>query len=104
MKLFFIMIFMLSGLFFFGVGTLGLFRFKDVLSRAHSTAKCDTLGAFLCTISLMIVSGFNFASLKLLLIVIFLWFTNPTATHLIAKAEVKKNKEQYVEVIIDGNI
>ncbi len=104
MKLFIIMIFMLSGLFFFGVGTLGLFRFKDVLPRAHSTAKCDTLGAFLCTISLMIVSGFNFASMKLFLIIIFLWITNPTATHLIAKAEVKTSKEQYDEVIINGDI
>lgn len=104
MELLFIMIFMLSGLFFFGVGTLGLFRFKDVLSRAHSTAKCDTLGAFFCTISLMIVSGFNFASMKLLFIIIFLWLTNPTATHLIAKAEVKRNKEQYNEVIINEDI
>ncbi len=104
MKLFFIMIFMLSGLFFFGVGTLGLFRFKDVLSRAHSAAKCDTLGAFLCTSSLMMVSGFHFASMKLLLIIIFLWLTNPTATHLIAKAEVKRNKKQYDEVIMNGDI
>lgn len=94
-RLIFIWIFMLGGLFFFGVGTLGLFRFDDVLNRAHSSAKCDTLGALLCSISLIIYSGFNYATIKLVLVIIFLWMTNPTATHLIANAALNNNKEQY---------
>lgn len=87
MKTIIMSIFMFGGLFFFMVGTLGILRFPDVFTRAHSAAKCDTLGAVLCLISLVIYSGFNFTSLKIVLILVFVWITNPTATHLIARAE-----------------
>lgn len=98
MKSVLIMMFLLGGLFFFVVGTVGILRFPDLFTRAHSAAKCDTLGAVLCLISLMIYSGLSAASLKLLLVIIFLWITNPTATHLISKAAFvkayrKKNKK-----------
>lgn len=79
--------FILVGLFAFLVGTIGIIRFPDVLSRIHAAAKCDTLGALLCLIGLIIFNGFNIASLKILLVLIFIWVTNPTATHLIGKAE-----------------
>lgn len=81
-----IFITMIGGLFFLTVGTIGLLRFPDVFTRAHSAAKCDTLGAILCLTSLMIYSGFTFSSVKLLLTIIFLWITAPTATHIIAKS------------------
>ncbi len=71
---------------FFFVGSLGLIRFPDALTRAHGAAKCDTLGAILILIGLIIQTGFEFSSLKLVLVIIFLWITNPTATHAIAKA------------------
>ncbi|MCT4621234.1 MAG: monovalent cation/H(+) antiporter subunit G [Marinisporobacter sp.] len=87
-------IFMLGGLFFFVVGTVGILRFPDLFTRAHSAAKCDTLGAVLCLIGLMIYSGLNFTSLKLLLVIAFLWITNPTATHLISKAAFMKEKNK----------
>lgn len=80
-------VFILGGLFFFLVGTIGIIRFPDVLSRIHAAAKCDTLGALLCLIGLIVFSGFNIASLKILLVLIFIWVTNPTASHLIGKAE-----------------
>jgi multicomponent Na+:H+ antiporter subunit G len=85
---------MLGGLFFFVVGTVGILRFPDLFTRAHSAAKCDTLGAVLCLIGLMIYSGLNFTSLKLLLVIAFLWITNPTATHLISKAAFMKEKNK----------
>lgn len=74
------------GLFFFLIGTLGVLRFPDALTRAHGAAKCDTLGAVLCLTGLCIYSGWNFTSLKLVLVVAFLWSTNPTGTHVLAKA------------------
>ena len=81
----------LGGLFFLVVGTIGLMRFPDMLTRMHSAAKCDTLGAFLILTALIIYNGLNIVSLKLLLIILFLWLTNPTATHLIAKANTEEN-------------
>lgn len=105
MKFIIIGIFLLGGLFFFAVGTIGLLRFKDVFTRAHSAAKCDTLGAVLCLIALIIYSGFNYSSLKLLIVLVFLWTTNPTATHLIVKAvSSKKSIQQNKEVKTGGNI
>jgi len=87
-----IAIFMLGGLFFLTVGTVGMLRFPDIYTRAHGAAKCDTLGAILCLISLIIYSGVNFDSLKIILAIIFLWMTAPTATHLIARAAFKREQ------------
>lgn len=87
MKDIIVTIFLLGGLFFFMVGSIGIIRFPDVFTRAHSASKCDTLGAILCLSSLVIFKGFSMISLKILLILIFVWIASPTATHLIAKAE-----------------
>ncbi|MCY6485225.1 monovalent cation/H(+) antiporter subunit G [Clostridium aestuarii] len=88
-------IFLCGGLFFFMVGTIGILRFPDLFTRSHGAAKCDTLGAILSLIALIIYNGFNIVSLKMLIIIVFLWTTNPTATHLITKAEYKiKNLEK----------
>jgi multicomponent Na+:H+ antiporter subunit G len=84
-------LFLLGGAFFFFVGTTGLIRMPDVFCRMHATTKCDTLGAGLILVGLMIFNGFSMISLKLLLILIFIWLTNPTAAHIIAKAEYKKD-------------
>lgn len=86
----FAILFLLGGAFFFFVGTTGLIRMPDVFCRMHATTKCDTLGAGLILVGLMIFNGLSMISLKLLLILIFIWITNPTAAHIIAKAEYKK--------------
>lgn len=87
MKDIIVTIFLFGGLFFFMVGTLGIIRFPDVFTRAHSAAKCDTLGAVLCLTSLVVLEGLNMVSVKIILILVFVWIASPTATHLIAKAE-----------------
>jgi multicomponent Na+:H+ antiporter subunit G len=81
-----VIVFIISGLFFFFVGTVGILRFPDALTRAHGAAKADTLGAVLCLIGLMIYNGFDSSNIKILMVIVFLWTTNPTATHMIAKA------------------
>jgi len=75
-----------SGLFFFLVGTIGILRFPDALTRAHGAAKCDTLGAFLTLLGIILYRGVSPFSIKLILVIIFLWISNPTATHIIAKS------------------
>lgn len=102
MKIILIYMLMAGGLFFFLVGTVGLLRFQDVMTRVHSAAKCDTLGALLCITALTLYSGGGFISLKLILVIVFLWITNPTATHLIAKAELSHQENAGKYEIIDG--
>lgn len=96
MKLILISLFLLGGLFFFTVGTIGLIRFPDLFSRVHAAAKCDTLGAVLCLIALIIYNGLAFSSVKLLLVIVFIWITNPTATHLISNAYFSSMKDKEV--------
>ncbi len=85
-------IFIVSGLFFFLVGVLGLLRMPDVFSRIHTTTKGDTLGVGLIIIGLMVLSGFTFLSFKLFITLLLVWVTTPTAAHLIAKSEYEKEQ------------
>ena len=81
----------LSGLCVLGIATIGIFRFSTILNRIHVAAKCDTLGALLVLSGLIILSGLNVVSLKLMLVIMFLWLCNPAASHLVARSEVKTN-------------
>ncbi len=82
---------MIAGLFVLSVATVGIFRFSTMLNRIHVAAKCDTLGALLMLSGLIVLSGFTVYSLKLGLVIVFLWLCNPAASHLVARAEVKTN-------------
>ena len=86
-------ILMISGLFVLGIATVGIFRFSTMLNRIHVAAKCDTLGALLVLSGLIVLSGWTVFSLKLGLVIMFLWLCNPAASHLVARAEVKTNPE-----------
>ncbi|MGD9761468.1 MAG: monovalent cation/H(+) antiporter subunit G [Candidatus Izemoplasmatales bacterium] len=79
-----------SGLFFFVVGVVGLIRMPDVFTRMHATTKCDTMGAGLIFLGLIIWQGMSFISLNILVILIFVWLTNPTAAHAIAKSAYQR--------------
>lgn len=81
-------IFLLIGMLIFLIEVYGIFHLKFSLNRMHSTALGDTLGITLSLIGIMIFSGLNFTTLKIALIVLFLWFTSPVASHLIAKLEL----------------
>lgn len=82
----FITLFLAGGIFFYMVGVLGLVRLPDVFTRMHATTKCDTMGAGLILIALVIWQGFTYVSLNILVVLIFIWLTNPTAAHYIAKS------------------
>ena len=88
-------IFIIAGLFFVVVGTVGLLRFPDFYTRMHATGKCDTLGEGLMIIGLMIFQGLNLTSVKLLFLVIFIFVANPVATHAIARRAYKVGLEAW---------
>ncbi|HDH05665.1 MAG TPA: monovalent cation/H(+) antiporter subunit G [Nitrospirae bacterium] len=74
------------GCFFIVVASIGIVRFPDFYSRMHPAGKADTLGQFLVLSGLMVYEGFSLVSIKLLIIIIFIFIVNPTATHALAKA------------------
>lgn len=68
------------------VGAIGILRFPDFYTRMHASGITDTLCTGLFVGGLIIHFGLTLASVKLLLIFIFMLFTCPTATHALAKA------------------
>ncbi len=74
------------GCFFILVASIGVLRFPDFFTRIHPVGKTDTLGQACVLIGLIFYEGFNFISIKLLIIVIFLLVVNPTATYALANA------------------
>ncbi len=92
--------FLLVGLSIFVVELIGVFKFKYVLNRMHAAAMGDTLGLGASLLGLIILSGWNFTSLKIGLIIVFLWLASPVSSHLIARLEVTTNEqlEEFCEV------
>lgn len=82
-------LFLIAGMFIFVIEIISVFKLDYVLNRMHAAATGDTLGIGLSMVGLMILSGFNFTTLKLLLVLVFLWCSSPVASHLIAKLEVE---------------
>lgn len=96
---------LLCGIIVFGIELFGVFKFKYVLNRMHSAAMGDTLGIASSMIGLMILSGLNFTSLKMLLVIVFLWFASPVASHMLARFEVATNEEldKNMEILKKGD-
>jgi multicomponent Na+:H+ antiporter subunit G len=68
------------------IGGFGLLRLPDVFARMHGAGMIDTLGLGAILVGLMIQAGFTLVSVKLLLIVVFVFFTSPMTTHALAQA------------------
>ena len=86
--------FVLVGLFIACSAVLGLYRFNFVANRMHAAAMNDTLGILLVLIGLMIQSGFQYATLKMLVIIVFFWFASPVSGHLITKMQITIDKHE----------
>lgn len=84
----------LVGLFIACSAVIGLYRFDFVVNRMHAAALNDTLGILLVLAGLMIQSGFQYATLKMLIIIIFFWFASPVSGHLITKMQITIDKHE----------
>ena len=79
-------IFIVAGSTFVLIGAIGLIRFPDVFCRMHAAGITDTLGVDLIILGMIFQAGLSIVSVKLALIVLFLFFASPTATHALAQA------------------
>lgn len=89
-------ILLIIGLLFYTAGAIGILRFPDFYSRLHPAGKLDTAGLVLTMSALALHSaladfslGALLTALKILLIVVFIFLTSPTATHAIVDAGVR---------------
>lgn len=81
------LILLVLGVLIFAIEILGVIKYEFLLNRMHAAGMGDTLGISFSLLGLILINGFDFSSLKLFLVVVFLWFASPTSSHLIAKLE-----------------
>ena len=85
----------LIGLFFTLVSTVGVLRLPDVYSRAHTASQADTLGAGFALAGVALAIGFDSTGIKTVLLLFFIFVTNPTAAHAIARAAHEEGIEPW---------
>jgi multicomponent Na+:H+ antiporter subunit G len=90
-------ILLLGGAIFLLVGAIGVLRLPEFYSRLHAVSVCDTMGAGLVLLGLMLQGGLSMVTVKLLLMFYFMMFTGPTAVHALAQAALRGKLEPLVD-------
>jgi len=84
-----------GGVFFTFVAAVGIIRLPDIYTRAHGASKSDTLGAGLALAGVGVTFGADIPTVKAGLLVLFMFITNPTAAHAIARAAADQGIEPW---------
>ncbi|OYR39104.1 Na+/H+ antiporter subunit G [Halorubrum sp. Ib24] len=92
-----IVAFTLLGLFFSFVSMVGVLRLPDVYSRAHTASQADTLGAGFGLAAVALAVGWEGAGFKSVLLLFFIFVTNPTAAHAISRAAFEEGIVPWTE-------
>jgi multicomponent Na+:H+ antiporter subunit G len=67
-------------------GGVGLVRFPDFYTRIHAAGLTDSAGAGLILLGLLLQGAGWATAIRLVIIMLFLALTGPTATHILAHA------------------
>lgn len=92
---FFVVICLCIGFLLFFGGAVGIIRMPDFYTRLHPAGKLDTLGLFAMVSGLAVYNLHHFSfgallvSVKMMLIVFFVFHSSPTATHAIVDAGMR---------------
>lgn len=99
-------ILLLSGSFLGISGAIGLIRFPDFFSRVHAASLTDTLCALFIISGLALQAGWSLITIKLLIILLLLWYSSPAAGYALVKAAHRAKLKPVVsdDNNIDNNI
>ena len=75
------------------IGGIGVLRFPDIYTRMHAASITDTAGAGLLLAGLMVYEGLTLVTVKLALMLVFLFFTSPTSSFSLAHAAMTSGVE-----------
>ena len=75
------------------IGTLGLMRLPDFYSRVHAASIIDSLGTILVLLGLLVQTQDLLVIAKLMLILLFMMLTGPTAVHALAHTASLSEKD-----------
>ena len=90
-------VFILLGLLFLLIAAIGMVRLPDVYTRSHAVGLTDTWGAFLLLLGLAIYQGFSFNAVKILIVLILLFFLNPVISHATVRAAYRSGLKPWVK-------
>lgn len=70
------------------IGGIGIVRMPTFFTRIHAAGMAETMCAPPILLAMMIQAGWSLVTFKLVLILVFLFLTSPTASHALAKASL----------------
>ena len=96
LRLFLFGILLLAGLIIQLTAVLGVNRFRFAVNRMHPAGMADTLGLLLMALAAVVYAGFDWITVKILLVVALFWITSPVCSHLIGRL-VRETDEEHFE-------
>ncbi|UHQ95392.1 monovalent cation/H(+) antiporter subunit G [Haloterrigena alkaliphila] len=81
------------GVLFTLVSAVGIVRLPDIYARAHTASQTDTLGAGFALAGVALALGWQHATVYTVLLLFFVFVTNPTAAHAIARSAAETGVE-----------
>ena len=88
-------VFVITGIVFMLMGSIGILRLPDFYSRSHATSKSDTLGILFVISGLVIYEGLTLSAIKLVLIILFIALANPIGTHALARSALQRGLKPF---------
>jgi len=83
------------------IGAMGIVRFPDVYNRIHANTVVVVGGAILTMMGAGILGGLSIFTLKAIVIIIFLFLTNPVSAHAIARAAHRSGVKLWRRSVVD---
>lgn len=83
----------LIGSIFCLIGAFGILKMPSFITRVHAASLIDSFGAILIISGLIIQAGFTLVAVKLIMILIFLLITGPTAVHALVNTVYHEDRE-----------
>ena len=83
--------FLLAAMICYTTAVIGAYRFGFVMNRMHAAGIGDSLGLLSVIISTVVATGFRLDAFKLILLILFMWFTSPASSHFLGQVEYYTN-------------
>jgi len=83
-----------AGTFFLATSALGMFVFKEALSRLHAGTKLVSGGALLLFVGVALSSEDPSISAKALMVALFLLITSPMSSHSLGRAYLRGGRKR----------
>jgi multicomponent Na+:H+ antiporter subunit G len=83
------------------IAGIGILRLPDLLTRMHASSKAGTLGAVLILLAVAIRFSEFSITVRIALIILFLFLTAPVAAHAIARAGYCSGVPLSKETVLD---